>query len=258
MDLGRFDTFTRNLTIDPNRRVVLRLLAGAALGGPSAIAVLARLGFVPELAAGGNRKKRRQRNRKCKSNQVKCGRHCLPKDADICCVAGEPWVAQGQCGSCRQGQMVPEQIWCKGRDPHGCTVCNPQTFNCEPGNEDQPCGPAGWRCRGGLCQEVCGDVFCPAGQECCLDPNQNTVSCRPIDPKCGACKQSCGSQCCKLFETCSNGKCCPPGWFGCQGNAPACCPHGTKCCPGLNYCCDRAKGCHCPDDDNVCEEQLCP
>ena len=193
---GQFDDLTRSVVGEGGtRRAVLRVLAGAALGG-----LVARLGLAEDAEAKPRRKKRKQhkpgeksqptgglqsegkRNKKRK-NKPKGKKQCSdivplcpkPCQEPRCDLATGKYVCQDMC---REGWSCCNGL-CEPPCTNGCMEDPNQACLCEkpPADEDVYCA----------LEHLCGENPCPAGKEhdsatctcgdTCLDATPNCNGC---------------------------------------------------------------------------------
>ena len=225
MNNSSFDGLVRVLADPTARRVVIRGLAGGALGAMVGAFGLDRSSAE---AAGCVRlgKKCRRGGPKC------CGGRCT--GGKCACPTGRA-PCRGRC--CPTGQVCAGGGCCppEGRDiTCGAKGCGTKTNNC---GQPVDCGSCG---QGETCQNgQCACAASCAGKEC-------------GDDGCGG---SCGT--CAPGRICRNGLCaCPDGQKVCRS---ACIPQGNCCedgeCPAGATCVNG--GCRCPDDrptvcNNIC------
>jgi hypothetical protein len=134
MDANRFDAISRSLATMPSRRMVLRLLAGSALGGT--------LGWLhnEESAAHDARedckKKSGRAKRRClKRAKAHNATHCGPCTGGTCTNAGVctcPGIEELCQGACREACGI-DQI----RNHGDCSCCVENDRFCQPGGT--PC-----------------------------------------------------------------------------------------------------------------------
>jgi hypothetical protein len=246
MDGEQFDTWTKTLNAGTaSRRVALRRLAGAVLGGSLALLDL----------GDGAAKKRKKKKKKCDKGEKRCGGTCIPEDD--CCVNGKrvPPGRYRQCGWCDFG--VLSTTFCDHIDPDGCSVCL-SDFQCYPGNEGMLCFSKDLSgkefcgfCQSGLCEptgEFCAADCCQQGETCCggnfcADLQNSILTCGSCDHSCigegafcagGQCQCQSGNRLCPWSERWD--ACCPDDYTCCSRGSPDAC-----CLTATSYCC--AQGC---------------
>jgi hypothetical protein len=216
MDARRFDALARSLSDLRSRRGLARLLGGLTLAGPLAAYGLSE--------AGGKGKKRKKKHKKkCKPNQQKCGKTCIP--ATSCCT-------DAQCGV--GGFCANETCTCFS----GFRPCNGTCITEEQCCANSDCGE-GAVCREGVCRCLSGFIPCeglciPASTCCtsadcgaghiCLVNRSCARACTGIPADCPGCF-------CSIANT-EGQRVCVPSFADCA--AQACestsqCPHGQHC-----------------------------
>lgn len=247
MEADRFDLMTRALAATSHRRQALLALVGGSLG---------LLGLSE---ADAKRKKK-----KCKKNQKKCGKKCVP--ASGCCAdsectegrtcqngqcncplgtalcPGKGCVAPAQCGGTPNcPSAFPKRCPVTTQDPEGlCVVNSDVCCNSAQGggscDEDAPtCCPISDRYPGGTCatdEEVCcpsnkGGQVCLSEADCCIDNGDCTVS-----------GETCQNGCCDVAQTCDTTEDCDNPLEECVGDIC------VSICDALECACECAR-----DDD---------
>jgi hypothetical protein len=160
-----------------------------------------------------------------------------------------------------------------------CHVCNPQTGDCVPGNDQEPCG-SGQVCCGGVCKDDCS---CPPNQimcsGICCDQNEICVEgvCQPpagCDPACGPDEICCneigilddeGHTDTWVCKKTSEYKICPVSpsdgiHHGFQRDDYICCPIDADCCGGTGYLYNTCggDGMCCQAGTSECGDMCCP
>lgn len=230
MEEQRFDDLARLVAQKTSRRQVLKVLAGAALGGMFAN----RLS--PALAAGAGG----------------CATYCNQ-------VFGEDTAATTQCiqdakrgtGLCYTcgpastgGGVSPSSICCTRNSSNYCTSYS--------GSGGATCCSSSQTCTNGTCTAVCTTAYqgpCTSSSQCC-QPTKGTAICsnyadqQPNPPSVHTvCCGTVGSTCSSLRDCCGTNDC-VNGLCACQGTGAAC-SGNQDCCsqnclfpvPGVNgYC----------------------
>ena len=259
MDHRRFDDFTRLLAAKPNRRTVLRRLAGGAVGG---IAVLAARGTSTAATC-------RQRGDACSAPEIGTQGRCCEglRCSGTTAGGGARCIGPNQC-ECPDGESCINFACCPNNQICGgqclaapclaseCNACNTQTGTCEfTCAADQTCDNG--TCTGGGGTGLCGFIGdeCTVDGDCCeqLRCNADGICVGTVDK---------GETCRSEYNVCKTGlRCCSntiegPGavcvdvickqGFREQGGYPngprcECCANG-QCSPGNVKCFDDGSG----------------
>jgi hypothetical protein len=247
VDPTRFDAFARALSAQPTRRGVLRLLAGAGLGGvlgarrrvaaAAACRLVAQTCDATRVCCAGARCATDSKTCVCKAGFTACplpagGRQCfdLQTDERHCGTCARTCDAATQ--TCSKGRCCPKATptFCVTNPTTGAGVCvDPCGGGCTPNCAGKCGGPDGC---GGTCPGTCAaPQTCGGGGTpgvCGCTPNCAGKDCRASD--------GCGGIC--LTGSCPDGQICET--FGCRtiGVRFACtCGDGTT-----RYACQQAEG----------------
>ena len=239
MDPTRFDALARALSAQPTRRGVLRLLAGAALGGALGAGRVGRVaGACPAgtTDCGGVCRNLKTDEANCGACGRRCDRatpvyskgHCCPQDRPTFCVTNPTTGA----GACVNRQTNPNHCGTCGR------ACTTSVANARAVCRDGACGfacQAGFkRCGAGCIPTTACCTACVAPQTCGGGGTPGQCGCTPdCAGKCGGAGDGCGGTCDATCHVCS-GKDAPNPCF--PRSAPACGTSGT------------GRTCHCGTD----------
>jgi hypothetical protein len=226
MDQRDFDTLTRSAVAEVGtRRVLLRLLAGGALGG-----LVARLGL-SESATAKAKKKRKQRTSKAEPKQTSA------------------LQAEGKRKK-RRGKNRNNRPQCDELAVPLCGAC-----------EEPLCVAGDWACKA-IGDTDCGNGVCVWDGECCPDKYRcdDGTCVDPLDECCPEQKPCPGGSCVGADECCPGQKTCP-GYAECfaeedccPGALPPLCAECDKvvCEGGDLVCRPKSVVCSYPEDQEVC------